>query len=118
MTTEEKDFCISAMNDTSVEERILSEIVVGIFDKYNIGIPDRAEFVRDNLERIYDSEHLDALVAYVIEGDYEEYAVIIGVDVDSSYSVESNKDKWENSDWSDDFEELIEDEEEDDEDEY
>jgi len=95
----EKEFCKGVINDTDANQEIIE-----IFDEIFEG--NKFRFIRDNLNHsnIY---YIDLLVQ-VIDGDVEDFLEVFDVDYDSLNSLENSRDKWENSDFSGEIEDRIE----------
>jgi len=103
-----EEFCKSIINDSSEKGmgyyNLLEEI---LSDK----IGDREAivyFIKNNIRSELDNDQLEDLVYSVIDGDYEEAAELLDIDINSLSDIENNRDKWESTDFADEFEERIE----------
>jgi len=102
-----EEFCKAIINDNSEKGlgyyNLLDEI---LSDK----LGDRDEilsFIKDNIESEPNNEQLNELV-YIVGGDFEEAAELLGIDTNSITDIEDNRSKWEETDFADEFIERIE----------
>ena len=105
----EKEFCKGVVNDTSADEE-----VIDIFSEL-LDTDDKVYFIKSNLNHS-DIDHIDMLIN-AINGDLVELLELFGADYDDLNSIETTRDKWEDSEYAGDIETRIEELQEEDEDE-
>jgi len=104
-----KDFIVASVNDVTVSEDILIDYVAPMVDD-NIGnvTEQRLDFIK-SLLTITDPEHISRIVVNVIDGQVDDFADIVGINIVNHADIDESREKWESTEFAPDFEEILED---------
>ena len=101
------DFIKAAINDVEVSEEILVDFVDPLITDEIGSIPEqRADFIKPLLE-VTGFGHVARIMADVVDADVEAFSKLVGIDIDSLESIEEKRAEWELTDFSPEFEELL-----------
>lgn len=102
-----KNFIIASINDIEVSEAILIDYVAPMVNaEFGDVVEQKLNFIKPLLT-ITNPEHVSRIVVDVIDGDIEEFANIIGINIDNHDDIDKSREKWELTEFAPDFEELL-----------
>jgi len=105
MTSYEEEFCKGVINDEYTKDEY-HEIATEMLNKNG----DVIDFIKSNLTSeisSYNTSHLDKLAWMGDEDDVEDFATIIGMDMDYISDIEEKKSIWEDSENASEIQEKL-----------